>query len=239
MGGIARYVAGSIVLALLGGLCLAASLYHRALARAQQELATHDYAEAAEALGAAERHLAPVRWLPWVRSGPLADVRTRRAALRYWARDYEPIAAERADADATAPADVERQLIAANAIYRQGQAQARDRRASLDALQSAGSAYLEVLRSAGAGAPGSAQWRVGAVAAYNYEYVVRTRDDIDKGTRAPDLTDKAEDGPAGRQGMPPPQDPKNPDLKLLIPLDPSELDKGIEPGRGEPIERKG
>lgn len=124
---------------------------------------------------------------------------------------------------------IDLQLIAANAVYRRGQPNATDKRAALEALQAAASAYLTVLRNA----PRS------EAAAYNYEYVVRTREDIDKGRREPELTDKAEDGPAGRRGASPPEPPDKRDIKLLVPLEPGEMDKGVEPGKGTAIERKG
>jgi hypothetical protein len=76
-------------------------------------------------------------------------------------------------------------------------------------------------------------------AAYNYEYLARLREDIDKGRRTADLTEKAEDGPAGEQGGVPPQDSNKHDLKILIPLNPAEMDKAIEPGKGAPLDRKG
>ena len=60
-----------------------------------------------------------------------------------------------------------------------------------------------------------------------------------RGVNAADLTERAEDGPAGEQGGIPPQDADKKDLKILIPLEPGEMDKAIEPGKGAPIDRKG
>ena len=121
------------------------------------------------------------------------------------------------------------QLIAANAAYRKSQPTAKDRTNTLRALDAAINAYVAVLRNAGAD----------EAAAYNYEYLVRLREDIDKGRRTADLTERAEDGPAGEQGGAPPQDSNKRDLKILIPIEPGEMDKAIEPGKGTPIERKG
>lgn len=232
MTGIARHVVGSIVLALLGGICLTAGMLDRRIARAQQEFGVQHYDRADQALDTAERYLQYGRWIPWLSGGPLNDVRTYRATIRYWSGQYDRIVSDRADAFADASSDgLDLQLVAANAVYRRAQLKATDRRAAVEALQAAASAYLTVLKNAP---------RAGAIeiAAYNYEYVVRTRDDIDKGRRAPELTDKAEDGPAGRRGGPPPRQ-NNQDLKLLVPLEPGEMDKGVEPGKGGVIERKG
>jgi len=228
MKGIARSVVGSIVLALLGAICLAAGMLDRRVAGAQREFAAQRYELADAALGTVERYLQYGRWIPWI-GGALNDVRTRRAAIRYWSGQYDRIVSDRSDPAATSSDSIDLQLIAANAVYRRGQPKATDRRTAVEALDAAANAYLTVLKSS----PRN------EVAAYNYEYVVRTREDIDKGRRAPELTDKADDGPAGRRGGPPPQDPNKRDLKLLVPLEPGEIDKGLEPGKGGKIERKG
>ena len=225
--GIAPLVAGFMLLAVLGTILLTAGRLDRRIADAGREFAAQHYERANTALDAAERDLSYGRWLPWV-GRALADVRTRRAAIRYWSGQYDRIVPDGSDAAAAASDNVDLQLIAANAVYRRGQPKATDRRTALEALQAAADAYLMVLRNSSRN----------EAAAYNYEYVVRTREDIDKGRRAADLTDKAPDGPAGRKGGPPPEEPKR-DLKLLVPLDPSEIDKGLEPGKGGARERKG
>ena len=227
MKGIARCVAGSFLLALLGTICLAAGRLDRRVAGAQREFAAQHYERADATLETVERSLAYGRWLPWI-GGALNDVRTRRATIWYWSGQYDRIVSDRSDPSAISSDNIDLQLIAANAVYRRGQPKAKDRRTAIEALQAAANAYLTVLKNS----PRN------EVAAYNYEYVVRTREDIDKGRRAPELTDKADDGPAGRRGAPPPQDPKR-DLKLLVPLEPGEIDKGLEPGKGGAIERKG
>ena len=228
MKGIARYVVGSIVLALLGAICLAAGMLDRGVVSAQREFAAQRYERADAALETAERDLRYGRWIPWI-GGALNDVRTRRAATRYWSGQYDRIVSDRSDPATLSSDSIDLQLIVANAVYRRGQPTATDRRTAVEALQAAANAYLTVLKNS----PRN------EVAAYNYEYVVRTREDIDKGRRAPELTDKADDGPAGRRGAPPPQNPTKRDLKLLVPLEPGEIDKGLEPGKGGAIERKG
>lgn len=227
MTGIARYVTGSIVLALTGAVCLAAGTFDRRVADAQREFAAQHYERADALLERVERSLIYVRWIPSI-DGALTDVRTRRAVIWYWSRQYDRIVADRTDSSGASPDNIDLQLIAANAVYRRSQPKANEKRAALEALQAAANAYLNVLRNS----------RHNDVAAYNYEYVVRTREDIDKGRREADLNDKAEDGPAGRKGGPPAQPPKQ-DLKLLVPLEPGEIDKGLEPGKGGRLDRKG
>jgi hypothetical protein len=230
MKGAGSAVAAAIVCAVLGGLCLAAGLIDRQMASAQRAFAVQQYTRAEDALETAERYLSAGGWVPWIRNGPLNEVRVERASMRYWSRQYDRIVSDRTDEGGGDSSDsLDLQLIAANAVYRRVQPQATDQKAAVQALQTAASAYLAVLKNA----PRS------EAAAYNYEYVVRTREDIDKGRREPELTDTAEDGPAGRKGGPPPDPPDKRDLKLLVPLEPGEMDKGLEPGKGGAIERKG
>ena len=221
-----KVVAGSIVLALAGAVLLAAGMFDRRIVGAQRDFAAQQYERGDARLESVERYLSYVRWMPWA-GDALRNVRTRRAAMRYWSLQYDRILSESSRSAATDD-NIDLQLIAANALYRRGQPQAKDKRAALDALQAAANAYLTVLKNSSHN----------EVAAYNYEYVVRTREDIDKGRREADLTDKADDGPAGRKGGPPPEPPKR-DLKLLVPLEPGEIDKGLEPGKGGRLDRKG
>jgi hypothetical protein len=236
----APVTAAAVVCALLGAIALLAGATDRRLARAQQEFAAEHYDRADEELAPLESYLEYGRWIPWIAEGPLADIQTRRAAIRYWKREYNGVVGDQADPISAIRADnIDLQLIAANAVYRRGVTVAKGQRATLDALQAATSAYLAVLRNIGSAPRTPDTARAGEAAAYNYEYVVRTRDDVDKGRRAPELTENAEDGPAGKKGGPPPQDPAKKDMKLLVPLEPGEMDKGLEPGKGGRIERKG
>jgi hypothetical protein len=226
--GIGRYIVGAVLLAVAGSICLAASRVDRALARTQECVVTGAYAEAEEAFDTAARYLGYASWIPAV-GRRLNDVQARRASMHYWRRDYDRLVPSDVDPIAGIPAEnAALQLITANAVYRKSQPGAKDRPNALRALDAAINAYVAVLRNSGAD----------EATAYNYEYLVRAREDIDKGRRPADLTEKAEDGPAGEQGGLAPEDNKQ-DLKILIPLDPAEMDKAIDPGKGTPIERKG
>lgn len=229
MTGITRNLLGAVVLAVLGGVCLAAGIVDREIARTQENAFALRYAESAESFDTAERYLEYGSWIPSV-GRRLNDVRARRASMFYWQREYDRIVPQDADPLAGIPPEnVDLQLIAANAAYRKSQPAAKDRTNTLRALDAAINAYVAVLRNAGAD----------EAAAYNYEYLARVREDIDKGRRSADLTERAADGPAGEQGGAPPQDSDKRDLKILIPLDPSEMDKATDPGKGAPLERKG
>jgi hypothetical protein len=219
---------GALVLAIAGFICLAAGVVDRAIVRTQENDFAMRYADSADAFDTAERYLQYASWIPAVQRR-LNDVRARRASIYYWQRQYDRLVPQDSDPLAGIPTEnVALQLIAANAAYRKSQPGAKDRANALRALDAAINAYVAVLRNGAHEA-----------AAYNYEYLVRKREDIDKGRQPADLTEKAEDGPAGEQGGLPPQDADKKDLKILIPLEPGEMDKAIEPGKGTPIDRKG
>jgi hypothetical protein len=226
---IAGYLLGTIALALAGGICLAASLLDRRIARTQRDMAAQQYGDPDQVLDTVERYLEYASRLPGIGSGPLNDVRARKAALRYWQRQYNLLIPQQGDPIATIPADnVALQRIVANAVYRSGRAEAKDKTTTLRALDEAINAYLAVLKNVSRD----------DTAAYNYEYLTRLRDDVNKARREPELTDTTEDGPDGRRGGPPPA-AAPPEFKIIVPLEPGELDGGADPGKGSPIERKG
>jgi hypothetical protein len=234
MQGVARYLAGAVVLAILGALCLVTSRLDRQVADAQQMLLTSDYRAADASLSAVERYYQYASGVPGVGEGPVNGVRTRRAAINYWQRQYTVLApADRAEPVAdVAPGNLAMQLIVADAVYRDGQPRAKDRATTLAVLESAISSYRTVLNNAQR--PEDAAYAKDA--AYNYEYVVRLRDEILKGRRralpAPD-----DDGTFGGPGKS--QDAEfEIEFKKYVPLEKDERDP---PGAGEfdPPARKG
>jgi hypothetical protein len=226
MKAIGGFLLGAIALALIGGLCLTASILDREMVHAQEHVVSGEYAEPLVILDTSERYFAYASRLPWIGNGPVNDVRARRAALRYWQRQYAAVVPEIADPVGNVASDnIELQLVVANAMYRIGQAEAGSRQTLLGALDAAITGYLTVLKNA------SRQ----EDAAYNYEFLVRLRDDIIKGRRKAEPVDIS--GPHGHIGSPPPTG-KN-DFKIYIPLQSDEIDKGVTAGKAAPIKRKG
>jgi hypothetical protein len=226
MKAISGFLLGAIVLALVGGACLAAGMLDREMAHAQEHVVSGDYDEPQAILDTTERYFEYASHLPWVGNGPVNDVRARKAALRYWQRQYGAIVPEIADpVGNVAPDNIELQLVVANAMYRVGQAEAKDRQTTIAALDAGINAYLTVLKNA----PRQED------AAYNYEFLVRLRDDIAKGRRKAEPTDVS--GPHGHPGGPPFKG-KN-EFKIYVPLQSDEIDKGAAAGKAGPIKRKG
>ncbi len=230
MKGLAGYLIGSLLLAALGGIALAAGALDTRVAGAQQDLATLSYDKPEAALDEAERYFTLASRVPWIGRRPLDEVRARKAALRYWQHQYAETMSGQVDPLASVPADnVDLQLVVANAIYRAGEARAKDRQSTLAAIDAGARAYLGVLKNATRNED----------AAFNYEYLVRLREDLTRGRRKT-LGPIVEATPHGRPGAPPPNTNMQ-DFKIHIPMDSSELEKkhGEEAGEGGVKIRKG
>ena len=122
--------------------------------------------------------------------------------------------------------NVDLQLVVADALYRMGQAQATNRESLMMALETGINGYLTVLKN-------SAQREE---AAYNYEYLVRLRDALDKGAFKPAKTEeKSPDGTSGAQ----PADQSEREFKIYVPLESDERKNQGEAGKVAPARRKG
>ena len=231
---IAGYLIAAMVLAALGIVCLGVSRIDREMADAQQAFVTADYAAANSALAEVERYYQYASRVPWIGVGPANDVRTRRAALAYWQRQYSALApADRTDPVADVPADnVSLQLIVANAVYRAGQPGAKDRTSALAVLDSTISAYRAVLNNAGS--PEDA--RNAENAAHNYEYAVRLRDEILKGRRRA-LPPPRQDDAFGMEGRTERAEFER-QFEQYVPLEKEEREKPAA-GVSDPPPRKG
>jgi len=76
-------------------------------------------------------------------------------------------------------------------------------------------------------------------AAFNFEYLVRLRDEVDKGKRKPGPQDLVLKGPDGAAGAPPQIDSSMSDFKIYIPLESQERqDQGVA-GKAAQGKRKG
>src|SRR3990167_9960571 len=114
--GIAGYILGAFALALVGGICLAAGVLDRRITRLQQNVVALKYDDPDEAFETVERYFEYGSRLPWIGSGPLNDMRARRAASRYWQHQYNLVIPQQGDPIGSIPADnVALQLIVANA----------------------------------------------------------------------------------------------------------------------------
>jgi hypothetical protein len=234
MKGIVACLVFASALAVLGALCLGASRLDRQRARAQESFLTADYDAADSSLSAVEPYYEYASRLPWVGDGPVSAIRARRAAVNYWQRKYSVVApVDLADpVGEVAVNNLPLQVIVADSVYRNGQARAKDRATMIQTLEGAINAYHAVLRNARRAEDAS----YAEEAAYNYEFVVRLRNEIVNGRRRalPPTRDEREFGSEGK-----PEDPSFENkFKQYIPLEKDEREDS-NPGKVPPPVRKG
>ena len=112
-------------------------------------------------------------------------------------------------------------------MYRAGRTLAKDRQATLKAVNDGIEAYLSVLKNSTRQEDAS----------YNYEFLVRLRDDILESRSPLRLPGRTTD-PNGMPGLPLERVDTN-KFKIYIPLSPEERDKAGGTGKVGPIKRKG
>jgi hypothetical protein len=230
MKGIAGFVVTALVFAVVGIAALAAGRYERDMAEAQQHLATLQYEDASARLADADRYAAYAGWVPGMNDGVRQELRVRRAALSYWQHQYDAVRPQDADAGGAAgPEDVDLQLIMANATFRAGQATSKDRPSTMQALDEAVGSYLSVLKSE--------EWNEDA--AYNYEYLVRLRDEFAKNPRHQPPPPPQDKNSANGQAGAPEATTDTRKFEIYIPLESTERTKAAEAGKATPNKRKG
>jgi hypothetical protein len=227
----AGLVVGALVMALAGGGLLAAGLFDRRMAIAQEDMAVLDFADPEAEYAALEKDLGGYRWI----SGPaLKEVRHRRAELQYWQRDYADLveAARSANQpDGEDAIDPDLQVMAAHAMFRMAQRGPQDRAALVRHLDAAARAYGEALKL---GADRSD-------VAFNYELVVRLRQEVAAGRRKM-LTaqgDNPETDPnmLGDPGLPPPEMEVQ-QFQIRVPMDPRDMRQSQEQSAGTGAQRR-
>ena len=222
-----RYFLGAVVVALLGALCLAGGRLERDIASAQRDVATEHYDRPDATFEIAERYFEYGSRIPGVGNGPVNDMRARRAAVRYWQHQYDKLVPQQEDPVAAIPPDnVDLQVIVANAIYRVRRAEAKDRDSTIEALNASISAYATALKNSTRRED----------AAFNYEYLLRLREQFEKG-RKPELPSEPEIGPHGTVAVPVSRDGEAIKFKVLVPLEDEPSESGA--GKAAPRKRKG
>src|SRR5262245_3360786 len=222
MKAVGAYLFTAIVLALVGVVCLGASRLDRDMARGEQSLSALKYDEADKAFASAERYYDYAGTLPWVGKAPVNDIRARRAALRYFQGQYASVASLQPDPD-----NIDLQLVAANALYRTGRLDAKDRQKTLQAVDASIQAYVGVMKNA----------KRQEDASYNYEYLSRLRNDLMQGRGSFKLPPQFGD-PNGTIGaILEPGDAGK--YNIYVPLEKDERDKAGGAGKAAPIKRKG
>ena len=222
----------ALVAALLSGAAYVTSrmaTVERHLADTREALATLDYAQAAGSADAATASLGWARYVPGFGARVQREARAYNAAVLYWDRQYDALVPEGQDPVSTIEeGNTDLQLVVANAAYRKNQTRYADPAATKQALQESASNYLTVLKSG--------TWHEDA--AYNYEYVIRLRDEQARGKRPPGESDPGEKADNGEGGAPSDATSQS-GFQIYIPLESTEKPAGGDAGKAPPKERKG
>jgi hypothetical protein len=225
------FLIAAIVLAVVGAACLGVARLENHMADAQQRVSTLQYTEAKASLEEAEQYADRSRWVPFLGRDERREIRAREAAVQYWQKRYDAIVPAQAEPVAAVGDDnVELQLVVANGAYRLGQGQSKDKPSTMKALDEAAAGYLTVLKNN--------TWHPDA--AFNYEYIVRLRDELAKSKNPPQPPkDQSEDADNGESGAPSPATSSK-GFQIYIPLEQGEKNPaGGEAGKAAPKERKG
>ena len=232
----------AVLLALAGAAFWIAGQTERRLADVHQQLAVLHYAEANNENDDVEASLGMARRLPRVGDALANDVRDERAVAQYWQSEYAAIEPKRDASGMITETDPDLLLVGANAEFRASQ-HANDRGEALRRLDRVVKTYGDVLRTQST-----------PDVAYNYEYVVRLRENLARARQAPFRPDPAHmaqrngenggsDLPAGPtlHGYPggPPKGTDMSQFKIVIPKRGEERKDNPEAGKGGAKIRKG
>jgi len=232
MKSIAGWALLAIVLAIAGAVSWTLGRSTRDLANLRQEVATLQFAPASDRAGELDQRT----WyfgLPDPRTPSRAETRRDLATSNYWLGRYDRLSRGGSQNGQASAADGQEMLLASNAAYRATQMETVDRPAMLQHLEGVIKAYGEVLKAD----PDSVD------AAYNYEFVVRTRNTL---TRPPAPGAKlaaAEATPQppsmhGRVGAPP-KSVNMATFRVIIPKRSEERQENPEASKGGAKTRKG
>lgn len=228
----------AVVLFAAGTVSLAESRHAQRLADAHRRLVTLQYTDEGDLASDATL----VSRLPQP-IGLSADTESRHSAMvSYWLARYTSLTDMADISNGPTPTDPEVLLLAANAAFRTSAPQSKDMKGAVSRLDAVVQAYADVLRKA----PDMTD------AAFNYEYVVKLRDQVAKGPQKnardakkgpeppPDVSVDLPAGPTihGRPGGPPEGESMG-DFKTVTPMRYDEREEQMDPGKGQKLQRKG
>jgi len=214
----------SLACVLAGGLLWTTGKSEQRVVTAKRALLALNYDAARAALERPERSAMATQLLPGA-TGLQRIVAEQRAQASYWTHDYGAVAT---DGTLDGASGVTR-LLAVNAAFRRVKLDGSDRGAT-DRLQEVAAQYVELLRAH----PDLVE------AAYNYEFVTRTRERLSRprGARGPRVDLPPIQTLHGAEGASPaPADMG--DFKVIIPQNPQERQQRPESGAGGAKVRKG
>lgn len=229
-----RYGLAALLLIAVATWLTVTGLTERRLAEADRALVTDDLSRAAGIFTVLRTRLQPTERVPWLLRDTRAEIEAGHARTRYWRGEHTVLVAEYPDLGSEVVRNSPLlQVTVANAHIRVMAADAgNDRPALLNSLDRAIGLYQQVLHNTGGHRN----------AAYNYELLVRWRDEIAAGEEVPALAQKAPVGTPGSSG----EDEMDMlgdmnDIQIYVPSDMLGRESTDEPtiGSDAPIRRRG
>lgn len=226
---VTAYLVAAAIFAGAGVIGLTVSRLQRALADAQEQTSTQQYRRAQQSLESADSYLRYAQWVPRVGDETVREIRARQAAVQYWQGDFAKVLPAQAEPVAAVDeSNAELQLVVANAAFRTGLNGVTERAAALQALNEIANGYLTVLKNN--------TWH--EEAAYNYEYVIRLRDEVAKGRRPP--SDQRQTGMELGENGAPSDATSTKGFQIYVPLQGDEKSpEGGDAGKASEKARKG
>ncbi len=219
----------ALALGMVAGVLLTTGRLERRLATADQSMATLRLADAADRYDAVAATLAPFERVGWLLRGTRDVVAARQAAVRYWRGEYRGLVDDYSQPDSPSVAgNVDLQFVVANADYRSVQQPGTNRDLALGTLDHAIGVYRRLLEG---DAPHPD-------ASFNYELVVRLRNEIAAGEEVPEFRRPTVTGNPGDMQ----EEEDMEDVQIYVPrdsvIDPDES-KDPTIGEGAPIRKRG
>ena len=226
---LSSYLLIAVLLAMVTGVLLTAGRLERQLAAADQSLAVLNVSDAAQRYDAVATALAPFERIPWLLRGTREEVTTRQAAVNYWRGDYRNLVDAYSQADGpTTAGNAALQFVVANADYRSVQQPGTNRDLALGTLDHAIGVYRRLLEGDDAHPD----------TAFNYELMVRLRNEIAAGDEVPEFRrPTVADNPGDM-----PVEEEMEDVQIYVPRDSViDPDESEDPtiGEGAPIRKRG
>jgi hypothetical protein len=224
-----RYLVVAILAGAMATALLLAARVERRIALADRQLATLNLSSAARAYDEVADSLSVTGRIPWLLRGTRDEVAVRRAAVQYWRGDFAPLVSDYTSADSPSMAgNLDLQFVVANADYRSVQRPGSSKEIALGTLDHAIEIYQRLLE----GNEGHLE------AAFNYELMVRLRNQIAAGDAIPEFRRPTVQGNQGDT----PEEAEMEDIQIYIPrdsvIDPDDTDDPTI-GEGAPIRRRG
>jgi hypothetical protein len=221
-----RHVVAFVAALALGGALTFLGLTERRVARAEEQAAAGLFDEPLSTLASAERVFNYATYLPLVGTGPRDELQAERLGLLYRQQRYGEIAREDPSTpDGLPDHDPSIQMMVTNAHYRDRMSRAKDLDEGLAVLGTAIDGYASILRSV----------EQSDDAAYNYEYLAKLKDDVQKKRRLPPVRPPEPEGLRGREGSLEEGGP----AKIYIPMIDQERTRETPQNGDRPIKKKG